>query len=127
MVFGRQSHPPQSAGGGNEVKAKKALIAVEGRAQMLALVGVLFLLGAAETAWEMADTEPGGSAASDLGYALAEALLEMYIMAGEALVMGGLLYLLSCLRGRRLTLLEALFNWAVVAAAAITALLMYVE
>ncbi len=49
---------------------------------MLALAGVLLLLGAGETAREMADTEPGGSVASDLGIALAEALLEMYILAG---------------------------------------------
>jgi hypothetical protein len=42
----------------------------------------LLLLGAAETAREMADTEPGGSVVSDLSYALAEALLEMYIVAG---------------------------------------------
>ncbi len=96
----------------------------EGRAQMaLALAGVLLLLGAAETAREMADTEPGGSVASDLGFALAEALLEMYIVAGEALVMGGLICLLSYLRGRGVTLLGAIFNWAVVAAAAVLALL----
>ena len=90
---------------------------------MLALAGVLLLLGAAETAREMADTEPGGCAASDLGYALAEAGCEVYTVAGGALVMGGLIYLLSYLRGRRVTLLEAIFNWAVVVAAAIVALL----
>jgi hypothetical protein len=75
----------------------------------------LLLLGAAETARELADTEPGGSVASDLGYALAEAICEMYIVAGAALGMGGLIYLLSSyLRGRRVTLLEAIFeNWAV--------------
>jgi hypothetical protein len=94
---------------------------------MLALGGVLFLLGAAETAREMADTEPGGNAASDFGYALAEALLEMYIVAGWALMMGGLLYLLSYLRGRRGGFVEALVNWAVVAAAAVLALLRCVE
>ncbi len=55
---------------------------ISARGRMLALAGVLLLLGAAETAREMADTEPGGSVASDLGYALAEALLEMYILAG---------------------------------------------
>jgi hypothetical protein len=49
---------------------------------MLALAGALLLLGAAETVREMADTEPGGSVASDLGYALAEAVCEMYIVAG---------------------------------------------
>ncbi len=38
--------------------------------------------------------------------------------------MGGLIYLLSYLRGRRVTLLEAIFkNWAVVVAAAVVALL----
>jgi hypothetical protein len=95
----------------------------EGRAQMLALAGVLLLLGAAETSREMADTEPGGSVLSNLGYALAEALLEMYIVAGGALVMGGLLYLLSYLRGRRATLLEAIFNWAVLVTAAVLTLL----
>jgi hypothetical protein len=90
---------------------------------MLALAGVLLVLGVAETAREMADTEPGGSVVSNLGYALAEALLEVYIVAGEALVVGGLIYLLVYLRGRRVTLLEAIFNWAVVVAAAIVALL----
>ena len=39
------------------------------------------------------------------------------------MVVGGLIYLLSYLRGRRVTLLEAIFNWAVVVAAAIVALL----
>jgi hypothetical protein len=95
----------------------------EGRAPMLALAGVLLLLVAAETAREMADTEPGGSVASDLGYALAEAVCEMYIVAGGALVMGGLIYLLAYLRGRRVAFVEAIFNWAVVVAAAIVALL----
>jgi hypothetical protein len=90
---------------------------------MLALAGVLLVLGVAETAREMADTEPGGSVFSNLSYVLAEALLEVYIVAGEALVVGGLIYLLVYLRGRRVTLLEAIFNWAVVVAAAIVALL----
>ena len=72
----------------------------EGRAQRLALAGGLLFLGAAETVKEMADAEPGGSAASDLGYALAEAVCVVYIVAGEALVMGGLIYLSSYLRGR---------------------------
>ncbi len=99
----------------------------ERRAPMLALAGVLLLLGAAETAREMADTEPGGSVASDLGYALAEAVCEMYIVAGVALVMGGIICLLSYLRGRRDTFLEEIFNWAVVVTAAVVALLMYLE
>ncbi len=91
---------------------------------MLALAGVLLLLGAAETAREMADTEPGGSVASDLGYALAEAVCVVYIVAGAALVMGGLIYLSSYLRGRRVSVLEAIFSWAVVVAAAVVALLL---
>jgi hypothetical protein len=95
----------------------------EGRTQMLALGGVLFLLGAAETAREMADTEPGGSVASDLGYALAEAVCVMYIVAGGALVMGGLICLLCHLRGRRVSFLGALFNWGVVVAVAVVAFL----
>ena len=100
----------------------------EGRGPMLALAGVWLLLVAAETAREMANAEPGGSVISDLGYALAEALLEVYIDAGEALVLGGLIYLLFYLRGRRVTLLGAIFkNWAVVVAAAVLALLMYAE
>jgi hypothetical protein len=96
---------------------------------MLALAGVLLLLGAAETAREMADTEPGGSVLSDLGYALAEAVCEMYIVAGEALVVGGLIYLLSYLRGRRrVTFLEEISNsWAVVVTAVVIAFVMYVE
>ncbi len=97
---------------------------------MLALAGVLLLLGAGQTAREMADTEPGGSVLSDLGYALAEAILEMYIVAGGALVMGGLIYLSSyLLRGRRRgTFLEEISNsWAVVVAAAVVAFVMYVE
>ena len=41
--------------------------------------------------------------------------------------MGGLLYLLSHLRGGRVNLLKAIFNRAVVVTAAVLALLMYVE
>ena len=108
----------RDAGGAMEGRRR-----TEGRGPMLALAGVLLLLGAAETARELADTEPGGSVASDLGYALAEALCEMYIVAGGALGMGGLIYLLSYLRGRRVTLLEAICNWALVVAAAVVALL----
>jgi hypothetical protein len=95
----------------------------EGRAPMLALAGVLLLLGVAETAREMANAEPDGSVASNLGYAVAEALVEVYIVTGGILLMGGLIYLVSYLRGRRVTLLEAIFNWAVVVAAAVLALL----
>ncbi len=102
----------------------------EGRGPMLALAGVLLLLVAAETAREMTNAEPGASVFSNLGYAVAEALSDAYIVGAVALVMGGLLiYLLAyLLRGRRVTFLEAIFkNWAVVVAAAVAALLMYVE
>jgi hypothetical protein len=34
---------------------------------------------------------------------------------------------LAYLRGRRVTVLEAIFNWAVVVAAAVVALLMFLE
>ncbi len=94
---------------------------------MLALAGVLLLLGVAETAREMANAEPDGSVVSNSGYAVAETLLGVYIVAAVALVMGGLIYLLAYLRGRRVTILEALFNWAVVVTAAVTASLMYLE
>ena len=49
----------RDAGGAMEWRRR-----TEGRGPMLALAGVLLLLGAAQTAREMADTEPGGSAAS---------------------------------------------------------------
>jgi hypothetical protein len=94
---------------------------------MLALAGVLLLLVAAQTAREMTNAEPGGSVVSNLGYAVAEALVEVYIVVAGALVMGGLMYLLAYLRGRRVTVLEAIFNWAVVVAAAVVALLMFLE
>jgi hypothetical protein len=104
----------------------------EGRAPMLALAGVLLLLVAAETAREMTNAEPGASVVSNLGYAVAEAVMDAYIVVAVALVMGGLIYLLAYLRDRRVTVrvtvLEAIFkNWAVVVAAAVVALLMYVE
>jgi hypothetical protein len=99
----------------------------EGRGPMLALAGVLLLLVAAKTAREMTNAEPGRSVLSDLGYAVAEAVTDAYIVVGVALVMGGLIYLLAYLRGRRVSVLEALFmNW-VVGAAAVAALLIYVE
>jgi hypothetical protein len=94
---------------------------------MLALAGVLLLLVAAQTAREMTNAEPGGSVVSNLGYAVAEALVDVYIVVAGALVMGGLIYLLAYLRGRRVTVLEAIFNWAVVVAAAVVALLMFLE
>jgi hypothetical protein len=87
----------------------------------------LLLLGAVETVRGIASAEPGWSVAANLGYAVAEALLDVFIVAGVALVMGGLIYLLAYLRGRRATFLEAIFNWAVVVAAAVLALLLYLE
>ena len=96
---------------------------------MLALAGVWLLLVAAETAREMTNAEPGESVVSNLGYAVAEAVSGAYIAVAVALVMGGVVYLLAyLLRGKRVTVLEAIFkNWAVVVAAAVAALLMYVE
>ena len=41
--------------------------------------------------------------------------------------MGGLIYLLSYLRGRRVSFLEETSNWAVVVTAAVVAFVMYVE
>jgi hypothetical protein len=96
-------------------------------APMLALAGVLLLLGAVETVRGIASAEPGWSVAANVGYAVAEALLDVYIVGGVALVMGGLIYLLSCLRGGRFTFVEAIFNWTVVVAAAVLALLLYLE
>ncbi len=100
----------------------------EGRRPMLALAGVWLLLVAAETAREMTNAEPGASVVSNLGYAVAEAVSDAYIVAGAALIVGVAIYLVSHLRGRRVTVLEAIFkNWAVVVAAAVAALLMYLE
>ena len=102
---------------------------IEGRGPMLALAGVWLLLVAAETAREMTNAEPGESVLSNLGYAVAEAFSGAYIAVAVALVMGGVVYLLAyLLRGKRVTVLEAIFkNWAVVVAAAVAALLLYVE
>src|SRR3712207_6985323 len=90
---------------------------------MLALAGVLLLLAVAETAREMANAEPDGSVVSNFGYAVAEALVEVYIVTGGILVIGGLIYLVFHLRGGRGTCLKAIFNWAGVVAAAGVALL----
>ena len=99
----------------------------EGRAPMLVLAGVLLLLIATETARETANTEPGASVVSNLVYAVAEALLDAYLVAAVALIMGVMIYLLAYLRGGRITFLEAIFNWAVVVAAAVAALLVYLQ
>jgi hypothetical protein len=90
---------------------------------MLALAAVLLLLIAAETARELADTEPGQGAIFDLVSAVAEALVRAYIVAAVALVVGGMVYLLAHLRSARITFAEAIFDWAVVLAAAVAALL----
>lgn len=99
----------------------------EDRAPMLVLAGVLLLLIAAETAREMANAEPGASVVSNLGYAVAEAISDAYLVVAVALVTGVLVYLLGYLRGGRITFLEAIFNWAVVVVAAVAALLEYLE
>jgi hypothetical protein len=99
----------------------------EGRVPMLVLAGVLLLLIVAETAREMADAEPGRSSVSNLAYAVAEAILDAYLVAAVALVMGVMVYLLAYLRGGRITFPELIFNWAVVVVAAVAALLLYHE
>ena len=99
----------------------------EGRAPMLVLAGVLLLLFAAETARELADAAPGQSVILDIVYVVAEALLGAYIVAAVALVVGAMVYLFAYLRGVRTTLPEAIFNWVVVAAAAVAALLVYLS
>ena len=100
---------------------------IEGRAPMVALAGVLLLLMAAETARELADAEPGQSMIFDLVYAVAEALVGAYLVAAVALVVGVMVYLLAYLRGGGMTFAEAIFNWAVVLAAAVAALLVYLN
>jgi hypothetical protein len=94
---------------------------------MLTLAAVLLLLIAAETARELADAEPGESVTLDLVYAVAAAISGAYIVAAVALVVGAMVYLLAYLRGSRITFPEAIFNWAVVVASAVAALLMYLE
>ena len=59
---------------------------------MLVLAGVLFLLIAADTAREMADAEPGASVVSNLGYAVAEAFSDAYLVAAVALIMGVMVF-----------------------------------
>ena len=90
---------------------------------MLALAAVLLLVFAAETARELADTEPGQGVIFDLVSAVAEGLLGAYIVTAVALVVGGMVYLSAHLRGGRRTFAEAIFDWAVVLAAAVAALL----
>jgi hypothetical protein len=90
---------------------------------MLGLAAVLLLLIAAETVREVADAEPSDSVILDLIYAVAEAIVGAYIVAAVALVVGVMVYLLAYLRGGRITFPEAIFNWAVVLAAAVAALM----
>ena len=99
----------------------------EGRAPMLALAGVLLLLFAAKTASELADAAPGQGVIVNLFYAVAEAFLGAYIVAAVALVVGAMVYLLTYLRGGRITFPEAIFNWVVVGAAAVAVLLVYLS
>ena len=94
---------------------------------MLALAGILLLLFAEETARERTDAEPVQSVILDLVYAVAEAFLAAYIVAAVALAVGAMVYLLTYLRGGRITFPEAIFNWAVVGAAAVAVLLVYLE
>ena len=98
-----------------------------GRAPKLALAAVFLLLIAADTAREVADAEPSDSAIFDLVFAVAEAIWVAYIVAAVALVVGALVYLSAYLRGDRRTFAEAIFDWAVVLAAAVTALLVYLN
>jgi ABC-type siderophore export system fused ATPase/permease subunit len=98
----------------------------EGRAPMLALAGVLLLLIAAESAREMANTEPGEGVIFNLVYAFGKAVLGAYIVAAVTLVVGAMVYLLAYLRGVRITFAEAIFNRAVVLAA-VAALLVYLQ
>jgi hypothetical protein len=99
----------------------------EGKAPMLVLAGILFLLIAAETARELADAEARVSVVSNLGYAVAEAFSDAYLVVAVALVTGVLVYLLAYLRGGTITFLDAIFNWAVVLAAVVVALLVYLQ
>jgi hypothetical protein len=99
----------------------------EGRAPMLALAGILLLLFVEETARELTNAEPGQGVIFDLFYAVAEAFLGAYIVAAVALVVGAMVFLLTYLRGGRITFPEAIFNWVVVGAAAVAVLLVYLE
>ena len=99
----------------------------EGRAPMLALAGVLLLLIAAQSVKEMANAEPGEGVIFNLVYAFSEAVLGAYIVAAVALVVSAMVYLLAYLRDGRITFADAIFNWAVVIAAAVAALLVYLE
>ncbi len=102
------------------------------------VLGIRSLPRAVEGSWEPRGRCVGGSTQGlphssrcpGEASALSQVVIRsgVYVVAAVALVMGGLIYLLAYLRGRRVTVLEALFNWAVVVtAAAVAALLMYLE
>jgi hypothetical protein len=93
---------------------------------MLALVSVLLLLIAAETFRGMVNAEPGEGAIFNLVYAFGKAVLGAYLVAAVASVVGALVYLVAYLRGVRITFAEAIFNRAVVLAAAVAALVVFV-
>ena len=92
---------------------------------MLALAGVLLLLIAAQTFTGMANAEPDEGVTFDIVYAFSVAVVEACIVAAVASVVGAMVYLLAYRRGGRTTFPEAIFNWAVVLAAAVAALVVY--
>jgi uncharacterized membrane protein len=94
---------------------------------MLTLAGVLLLLIAAQTFREAANAEPGEGVIFNLVYAVANGVLGAYIVAAGTLIVGAMVYLSAYLRGGRITFPEAIFNWAVVLAAAFVALLVDLE
>jgi hypothetical protein len=112
--------PPPRQQQPREAKARS-----ETRVPMLALIGVLLLLGAVETAKEMANADPGESVGYNLGLAFGGAVPEMLGVAVVALVVGVVVYL-TYFRSGGVTFLQALFNWQVVAAAVVVALLQIV-
>jgi hypothetical protein len=94
---------------------------------MLALATVLLLLIAAQTARDLANAEPAEGVIFNLVYAFSEAFVEAFLVAAVALVVGAMVYLLTYLRGSRITFPEAIFNWAVVLVVAVAALLVYLQ
>jgi hypothetical protein len=92
---------------------------------MLALAGVWLLIGAGEIAREIAQAAPGESVGSRLVHAVPEALQDMFAVAVVALAMSGVVYL-SYLRTRGVTFFDAIFNWAMVVAVAVLAILVVV-
>jgi zinc-ribbon domain len=113
--------PPPQAGPTRPTRTRS-----EVRGPMLALVGVFLAVGAVETAREMAKTNPGGSFAYQLGYAVGGALPTMIVVAVVALLVGAVVYGTYLFRGGRVTVLQAIFNWPVVVVAALFAFLQYI-